>query len=81
MTDSNIQQWLEKNAYLLKPYHKLILNRLIDSGVTSIYQVKLDNWKEAGGLEPWFIYFSQMRDSFYVMKQTTKPYQYISIKQ
>lgn len=64
--------WLEKRGHLVKPIHRFILSRLMDEGVESIYQVNLDNWKEAGGMEPHYLYFSQMRDSFYVVRTDNK---------
>ena len=70
MTDLTIHHWLEKNAYLIKPIHRFILSKLADEGLTNIYQVNLDNWILMGGTEATFIYFSQMRDSFYVLRKS-----------
>ena len=72
MKDQSIHTWLEKRGHLVKPIHRFILSRLMDEGVESIYQVNLDNWKEAGGMEPQYLYFTQMRDSFYVVRTDNK---------
>jgi len=68
MKDQSIHQWLEKRSHLLKPIHKFILTKLMDEGVQNIYHVNLENWKFVGGMEAQYLFFAQMRDSFYVIR-------------